>query len=52
MFNPALSIAEVEKMHITAVLEANEKNKLRSAKILGISPKTLYNKIKAYGITT
>ncbi|TET38039.1 MAG: sigma-54-dependent Fis family transcriptional regulator [Planctomycetota bacterium] len=50
LFNPALSLAEVEKMHIQAVLEANNSNKLRSAKILGISPKTLYNKIRTYGI--
>jgi DNA-binding NtrC family response regulator len=34
-----------------AVLESNGGNKLRSAKILGISPKTLYNKIRTYGIT-
>ncbi|MHC4661070.1 MAG: sigma-54-dependent transcriptional regulator [Planctomycetota bacterium] len=51
MFNPALSIAEVEKMHIMAVLESNDGNKLRTARVLGISPKTLYNKIRNYGIT-
>ena len=50
MFNPALSLADIEKLHIQAVLEANGRNRLKSARVLGISPKTLYHKIKTYGI--
>jgi DNA-binding NtrC family response regulator len=43
-------LAEVERRHILLVLRQNQGNKLRSARILGINVKTLYNKIKAYGI--
>jgi len=47
-----LSIAELEKIHIENVLRANGFNRTKSAKILGISLKTLYLKIKNYGIET
>ncbi|MCX8056626.1 MAG: sigma-54 dependent transcriptional regulator [Ignavibacteria bacterium] len=44
------SIEEVEKIHIKAVLEANNWNREESARILGISVKTLYTKIKKYNL--
>ena len=47
-----LSIAELEKIHIENVLKANEFNRTKSAKALGISLKTLYLKIKGYEIDT
>lgn len=45
-----LSIAELEKIHIENVLKANGFNRTKSAESLGISLKTLYLKIKHYGI--
>lgn len=45
-----LSLNDVERMHIEKVLRKNGFNRVRSAQILGITPKTLYLKIKKYGI--
>ncbi len=47
-FDVTTPLAEVERRHILRVLEANEGNKLRTARVLGINVKTLYNKLKAY----
>ena len=47
----ALSLAELEKIHIENVLRSNNWNKTKTAEILGISLKTLYLKMKRYGIT-
>ncbi len=44
------SLAEVERHHITAVLEAQGWNISKSAEILGIDRGTLYNKIKKYDL--
>lgn len=44
------SLAEVEQQYILAVLEANQWNRTKSAKILGIDVKTLYNKLKRYKV--
>ena len=41
-------LATVERLHILRVLEANSGNKVRTAKVLGINVKTLYNKLKSY----
>ena len=41
-------LAEVERRHILRVLESQDGNKVRSAKLLGINVKTLYNKLKSY----
>lgn len=46
----SLSLAELEKIHIENVLKANNWNKSKTAEILGISLKTLYLKLKRYGI--
>jgi DNA-binding protein Fis len=43
-----LTLAETEKRHILRVLAANNGNKTRSARVLGIDTKTLYNKLKSY----
>jgi DNA-binding NtrC family response regulator len=45
-----LSLEEVEKAHIEKVLRLNGFNRMKSAQILGITSKTLYLKIKKYGI--
>ncbi len=45
-----LSLEEMEKIHIEKVLRANQWNRLKTAQVLGITAKTLYLKIKKYGI--
>ncbi len=42
------SFREVEKQLILATLAANKHNKSRTAKVLGISLKTLYNRLNSY----
>ena len=44
------ALAAVERRKIVAALEANSGNKSRTAEDLGISYKTLLNKIKEYGL--
>ena len=41
---------EAEKQHIIEALKQTGHNKSRAAQLLGIDRKTLYNKLKAYGI--
>jgi DNA-binding NtrC family response regulator len=43
-------LSEVEKKHILKVLHEKQENKTLAAEALGISLKTLYNKLKAYNI--
>jgi DNA-binding NtrC family response regulator len=57
IFNPEVSspvlvksIKEVEKAHITQILNENKWNIARASKILGINRSTLYAKIKSYEI--
>jgi len=45
-----LSLEEVERRHIEEVLLRNNYNRAKSAEELGISKKTLYLKIKRYGL--
>jgi DNA-binding NtrC family response regulator len=44
------SLEEMEKQHIDRVLQMNGFNRARTAEALGISKKTLYLKIKRYGL--
>ncbi len=44
------SLAEVEKVHVFNVLAANEGNKMKTARDLGIDTKTLYKRLRAYGV--
>ncbi|MBI4535204.1 MAG: sigma-54-dependent Fis family transcriptional regulator [Ignavibacteriae bacterium] len=46
----AIPLKEIERMHIEGVLRSFRGNKTESAKILGISLKTLYTKIQQYQI--
>ncbi len=46
----AESLAEVEKRHIAAVLEATEGNVTKAAEILDVDRVTVYNKLKKYGL--
>src|SRR5258705_3565633 len=43
------TVGEAEKMLILKTLEATSNNKTRAAEILGITLKTLHNKLKEYG---
>ena len=43
------TVEEAEKMLILKTLEATNNNKTKAAEILGISLKTLHNKLKEYG---
>src|ERR1700691_1275302 len=46
------TVGEAEKMLILKTLESTSNNKTKAAEILGISLKTLHNKLKEYGSTT
>lgn len=50
VISPMASLEDVEAEHIERVLRANNWNRTKSAQILGITPKTLYLKIRRYGI--
>jgi DNA-binding NtrC family response regulator len=43
------TVGEAEKLLILKTLESTSNNKTRAAEILGISLKTLHNKLKEYG---
>jgi DNA-binding NtrC family response regulator len=43
------TVGEAEKLLILKTIEATNNNKTRAAEILGISLKTLHNKLKEYG---
>ena len=44
------TLAELERMAIVQTLRDNKGNKKRTAELLGIDRRTLYNKLAAYGI--
>ena len=45
-----MPLEELEKIHILRCLDHFEGNKTRAAQSLGITIKTLYNKLHRYGI--
>jgi DNA-binding NtrC family response regulator len=45
-----LSLADMEREYVLAMLEKNRGHKGRTAEALAIDPKTLYNKLRAWGI--
>ncbi len=48
---PFLPLAEMEKKYILQVLRQAEGSRINAADILGISRKTLYRKLKSYGLS-
>ncbi len=48
--SPPVTLAEMERRHIAAALERTGWHQGRAAGELGISVKTLYRKIRAYGL--
>jgi len=45
------SVAEIERLHIRATLELVEGNRARAARMLGIGERTLYRKLKEFGLS-
>ncbi len=48
-YDPALTLAEIERFFILKALDHFEGNKTRAAKALGVTIKTIYNKLNQYG---
>lgn len=48
-YDPAVTISDLEKRHIIGALYYFKGNKTRAANALGITIKTLYNKLHSYG---
>jgi DNA-binding NtrC family response regulator len=51
VLEPGMSINEAEKILILKTLKAEHGNKTKAAEILGISARTLRNKLQEYGLT-
>ena len=49
-FTPGMSLADAERIVIARTLEMTGGNRQRAAKMLGIGERTLYRKIKDYGL--
>lgn len=47
---PLLTLREIEKRHVRRVMRHAQENRSRAADILGVSRKTLYRKLKEYGL--
>lgn len=47
-FAPGMTLQELEKKMIIETLQANQNNRTKTAEVLGISPRTLRNKLKEY----
>jgi DNA-binding NtrC family response regulator len=47
---PNFSLEEIEKQHIMRALQHYQWNRVKASRALGITPKTLYLKIKKYGL--
>ncbi|MGH7592110.1 MAG: sigma 54-interacting transcriptional regulator [Gemmatimonadales bacterium] len=50
LYRPGMTMAEVERAAIEAALREHRGNRRKAAEILGIGERTLYRKIKAYGL--
>ncbi|HET9440308.1 MAG TPA: helix-turn-helix domain-containing protein, partial [Longimicrobiales bacterium] len=50
VFRPGVTMAELEKEAITAALKQVAGNRRKAAEMLGLGERTLYRKIKEYGI--
>jgi DNA-binding NtrC family response regulator len=46
---PILTLAQLEKLYILDMLKKTGNNKTKTAELLGVSLKTIYNKLASYG---
>lgn len=49
-FKPEIQLHDVEKVYIVSAMDYFKGNKHQAAKALGVSTKTLYNKLHVYGL--
>lgn len=49
IYNPNMSLSQMEREYILAALKFHKNDKFKSATDLGITTKTLYNKLHDYG---
>ena len=49
-FRVGMSLGELEREAIIRTLESNRGNKKRTAEVLGVDRRTLYNKLAAHGV--
>lgn len=49
-YSPNFSLEEVERAHIYHVMESLQGNRSEAARVLGIDRRTLYRKLKKWGI--
>ena len=47
---PGMTMAEIEKAAITAALAETKGNRRKAAELLGIGERTMYRKLRDYGI--
>jgi DNA-binding NtrC family response regulator len=47
-----MTMAEIEKAAITAALAETKGNRRKAAELLGIGERTMYRKLREYGIPT
>jgi DNA-binding NtrC family response regulator len=50
LYRPGMTMAEVERAAIEAALREHRGNRRKAAEMLGIGERTLYRKLKAYGL--
>jgi len=50
VYRPGMTMAEVERAAIEAALREHRGNRRRAAEVLGIGERTLYRKLKTYGL--
>jgi len=50
LYRSGMTMADVEKLAIEAALDEHRGNRRKAAEVLGIGERTLYRKIKAYGL--
>ncbi|MFI5235971.1 MAG: sigma-54 interaction domain-containing protein, partial [Gemmatimonadales bacterium] len=50
LYRPGMTMAEVERVAIEAALREHRGNRRKAAEMLGIGERTLYRKLKAYGL--
>jgi DNA-binding NtrC family response regulator len=50
LINPGMTMAEIERLAIEAALRETRGNRRKAAEILDIGERTLYRKLKEYGV--